>query len=58
MFAKYVCLGCGICWRSRDIIVICPVCRSKAVLIKNIKVGEEIDRGRIQKNNLGVTKRL
>jgi DNA-directed RNA polymerase subunit RPC12/RpoP len=35
MFAKYVCLGCGITWRSGNIITICPVCKSKAILIKN-----------------------
>jgi Zn finger protein HypA/HybF involved in hydrogenase expression len=35
MFAKYVCLGCGITWRSGDIMVICPVCRSKAVKVRN-----------------------
>jgi len=35
MFAKYLCLGCGITWRSRDILVICPVCRSKTVKVKS-----------------------
>ena len=35
MFAKYVCLGCGITWRSGRLMVICPVCRSKAVKVKN-----------------------
>ena len=35
MFAKYLCLGCGITWRSGNIITICPVCKSKAILIKN-----------------------
>ena len=35
MFAKYLCLGCGITWRSNKILVICPVCKSKAVKVKN-----------------------
>ncbi|MBA7552579.1 hypothetical protein ES705_45148 [subsurface metagenome] len=35
MFTKYLCQGCGLVWRSNKIIVICPVCRSKAVKVKN-----------------------
>ncbi len=35
MFTKYLCLGCGITWRSNKILVICPVCKSKAVKVKN-----------------------
>jgi len=49
-------------------MVICPVCRSKPIrikegvdikeVVKNIKGGEKIEQKRIQKNNLGTTKRL
>ena len=34
MFAKYICIGCGITWRSKEIVIICPVCRSKAIKVK------------------------
>jgi len=54
MFAKYICVGCGITWRSKEILVICPVCRSKTFLIKNIKVGEIIGRGRYQLQERGL----
>ncbi len=49
-------------------MVICPVCRSKPVrikggvdikeVVKKLKGGEKIEQNRIQKNNLGTTKRL
>ena len=49
-------------------MVICPVCRSKPIkikdgvdikeVLKNIKGGKKIEQKRIQKNNLGTTKRL
>ena len=35
MYYKYRCLNCGRIWRSRDIMVICPVCRSKLIRIKD-----------------------
>ncbi|MBA7586228.1 hypothetical protein ES708_28224 [subsurface metagenome] len=45
MFAKYLCLGCGITWRSNKLLVICPVCRSKAVKVKDgVDTKEVIDR--------------
>jgi Zn finger protein HypA/HybF involved in hydrogenase expression len=68
MYPKYKCLNCGRIWRSGEIMVICPVCRSKPIkikdgvdikeVVKNIKGGEKIEQKRIQKNNLGTTKRL
>jgi len=35
MGPKYRCLNCGRIWRSREIMVICPVCRSKPIKIKD-----------------------
>ncbi len=35
MYLKYRCLNCGRIWRSRDIMVVCPVCRSKPIRIKD-----------------------
>ena len=34
MYPKYKCLGCGRIWHSREILVVCPVCRSKGIKIK------------------------
>lgn len=34
MYPKYKCLICGRIWRSGEIMVICPVCRSKPIKIK------------------------
>ncbi|MBA7534001.1 hypothetical protein ES705_26247 [subsurface metagenome] len=34
MFSKYRCLNCGRVWRSGGIIIVCPVCRSKPIKIK------------------------
>jgi len=34
MYPKYKCLNCGRIWRSGEIMVICPVCRSKPIKIK------------------------
>jgi len=30
----YKCLNCGRIWRSGEIMVVCPVCRSKPIKIK------------------------
>ncbi len=32
---RYKCLNCGRIWRSGEIIVVCPVCRSKPIKIKD-----------------------
>jgi len=40
MFPKYKCLNCGRAWRSGEVLVVCPICRSKPIKIKenvNIK---------------------
>lgn len=34
MYPKYRCLNCGKIWRSGDIVVVCPVCKSKPIKIK------------------------
>ena len=34
MYPIYKCLNCGRIWRSGEIMVICPVCRSKPIKIK------------------------
>ena len=45
MFPKYICLNCGRVWRDRELLVICPVCRSKAVKVKDgVDTKEVIDR--------------
>ena len=68
MYPIYKCLNCGRIWRSGEIMVVCPVCRSKPIkikegvdikeVVKNLKGGGKIEQKRIQKNNLGTTKRL
>ena len=35
MYLKYRCLNCGRIWRSRDTMIVCPVCRSKPIRIKD-----------------------
>ena len=35
MGPKYKCLNCGRIWRSVEIMVICPICRSKPIKIKD-----------------------
>ncbi len=42
MFPKYRCLNCGRTWRSEDILVVCPICRSKPIKIKEGVNVEEI----------------
>ena len=45
MYSKYRCLNCGRIWRSGDIIVVCPICRSKPIKIKDgVDTKEVIDR--------------
>lgn len=46
MYPIYKCLNCGRIWRSGEIIVVCPICRSKPIKIKK---GVDINK---------VTKRL
>ncbi len=35
MYPKYICLNCGRIWHSGEIMVICPICRSKPIKIKD-----------------------
>lgn len=35
MYPKYRCLNCGRIWRSGEIMVVCPVCKSKPIKIKD-----------------------
>jgi len=35
MYPKYKCLNCGRIWHSGEIMVICPICRSKPIKIKD-----------------------
>ncbi len=48
MYPKYKCLGCGNVWRSGEILIICPICRSKGIKVKEgldtKKVVKEIKR--------------
>ena len=34
MYPKYKCLGCGNIWYSKAILIVCPICRSKGIKIK------------------------
>jgi len=45
MGPRYRCLNCGIIWRNREIMVVCPICRSKGVKIK-----EGVDIKEVVKN--------
>lgn len=42
MYSKYRCLNCGRIWRSGETLVICPVCGSKPIKIKDGANVEEI----------------
>lgn len=54
MYPKYICLNCGHIWWSREILVVCPVCRGKGIkikdgvdikeVVKKLKGGDPIDR--------------
>ncbi|MBA7708842.1 hypothetical protein ES703_117746 [subsurface metagenome] len=45
MYLRYICLNCGRIWRSGEIMVICPVCRSKPVKIKEgVDIGEVVEK--------------
>jgi formate/nitrite transporter len=35
MNPKYKCLNCGRIWRSGEVMVVCPICRSKPIKIKD-----------------------
>ena len=35
MDPRYKCLNCGRVWRSGEIVVVCPVCISKLIKIKD-----------------------
>jgi len=34
---KYKCQGCGRIWTSSDVVVVCPVCRSKGIKLEGEK---------------------
>ena len=38
----YKCLNCGRIWRSGEIMVVCPICRSKPIKIKDGADIEEV----------------
>ena len=45
MDPKYICLNCGRIWRSGEIMVIWPVCRSKPIKIKDgIDIKEVVEK--------------
>jgi len=53
MYPKYICLNCGRIWRSGEIMVVCPVCRSKPIKIKEgvdiREVTEKLKSGDLKK---------
>jgi len=45
MYPKYKCLGCGRIWRSREILVVCPICRSKGIKIRDgVDIKEVVEK--------------
>jgi len=41
----YKCLNCGRLWRSGEIMVVCPVCRSKPIKIKDgVDIEEVVEK--------------
>jgi predicted Zn-ribbon and HTH transcriptional regulator len=45
MDPKYKCLNCGRIWRSGEIMVICPVCRSKGIKIRDgVDIREVVEK--------------
>lgn len=41
----YKCLNCGRIWRSGEIMVVCPVCRSKPIKIKDgVDIEEVVEK--------------
>ena len=45
MYPKYKCLGCGRIWRSREILVVCPICRSKGIKIRDgVDIREVVEK--------------
>lgn len=36
MYPKYKCLNCGRIWRSGEVMVVCPICRSKPIKIDDV----------------------
>jgi len=45
MYPRYRCLNCGRIWRSGEIMVVCPVCRSKPIKIKDgVDIKEVVEK--------------
>jgi len=45
MHPIYKCLNCGRIWRSGEIMVVCPVCRSKPIKIKEgVDIREVVEK--------------
>ncbi|MBA7534002.1 Dihydrolipoyl dehydrogenase [subsurface metagenome] len=45
MDPRYKCLNCGRIWRSGEIMVVCPVCRSKPIKIKDgVDIREVVEK--------------
>ena len=45
MYPKYKCLNCGRIWHSGEIMVICPICRSKPIKIKDgVDIREVVEK--------------
>ena len=45
MYPIYKCLNCGRIWRSGEIMVVCPVCRSKGIKIKDgVDIREVVEK--------------
>jgi len=45
MYPIYKCLNCGRIWRSGEIMVICPVCRSKPIKIREgVDIREVVEK--------------
>jgi len=52
MYPKYKCLICGRIWHSGEIMVVCPVCRSKPIKIKDGVDIKEVEDQIYQKKDI------
>jgi len=45
VYPKYKCLNCGRIWHSKEIMVVCPVCRCKGIKIRDgVDVNEVVKK--------------
>lgn len=45
MYPVHKCLNCGRIWASRDMLVVCPVCRCKPIKMKEEEIVKLLQEG-------------